>query len=184
MSTRRLFAFIMLLLLLGSLSPGLHAALPSEEAILRQGGEDAKKIIEKAYSIIRHARVFTSKGAGEGGTPTEGAWALTVITRYDPKAVEELKPLAEQSKNLEVKLYAIAGLITLEPKDAAKYRLETFPESVLKAEAHSLCGCIYEKQFYMIIYWLVDQGGWQRCTFEKLPPFFETHDVPRSGEGE
>ena len=179
---RRLFAFIILLLLLGSLSPGLHATMPSEEAILRQGGEDAKKIINKAYSIIRRAKVFASCGIGERNLPTEGAWALTVITRYDPKAVEVLAPMAEQSKNLEVKLYAIAGLITLDPKNVAKYRIESFPESVLNAEAHAFTGSTYRKGFTLAIYWLVQHEGWRACTFEKLPPFFETYPALRSGE--
>jgi hypothetical protein len=36
----------------------------------------------------------------------------------------------------------------------------------------------------MAIYWLVQHEGWRACTFEKLPPFFETYDALRSGEGE
>lgn len=181
MSPRRL-TVVMMLMMLWSLNPGLHAALPSEEAILAKGGEDAKKIINKAYSIIRRAKVFASCRIGERGSPTEGAWALTVVTRYDPKAAEVLMPMAEQSENLEMKLYAIAGLITLEPKNAAKYRIESFPESVLDAEAHAFTGDNYKKGFTLAIYWLVQHEGWRACTFEKLPSFFETHDVLRSGE--
>jgi hypothetical protein len=182
MSTRRLFVIMMLILC--CLSPGLHAALLSEEAILSQGGDDAKKIINKAYSIIRRAKVFASREIGTPGLPTEGAWALTVITRYDPKAAEVLQPMAEQSENLEVKLYAIAGLITLEPKNAAKYHIESFPKSVLDAEAHAFSGSTYRKGFTLAIYWLVHHEGWRACTFEKLPPFFETYPALRSGEGE
>ncbi len=160
----------------------LHAELPSEEVILKKGGPDAAMIIEKARDILATSQVFASRGIGEGGTPTSSCWALTVIVRYDPIAKDFLNLLFDSAEFPEQRLYAIAGLITLDPTNKKRFapeKIQPFADQLV----YTQFGCTgAASRFGMETILLLTEDTAPYYLFKKLPSLYSTQSVLRPSE--
>ncbi|HEY1084384.1 MAG TPA: hypothetical protein VGE29_19105 [Prosthecobacter sp.] len=118
---------------------------PAEAEILRAKGEAAKIIIEKAYSILSHARVFASRAIGDDRVPTSSCWAMTVIVKHDPEALRRLTESLSYLERPEPKLYALAAMFSVDPKTAERWPLSSFPEAYRERPVHTMDGCNYSE---------------------------------------
>ncbi|WP_395750279.1 hypothetical protein [Prosthecobacter sp.] len=162
--------------------PVLHAELAGEEALLKKGGPDAAKLINKARDILYNTQVFASRGVGEGGTPTDACWALTTLVRYDREAKSFLNDLFEQAEFPEQRLYGMAGLIALDPKEKSRFteeKLKQFAEE----RVCSQFGCVGEASTFGIQRYLLLQDGYTGYyLFKELPSLYSTTTVSRPKE--
>jgi hypothetical protein len=154
------------------------AEFPDEENRLKRGGADAEMIIRKARSILASVQVLASRGIGESGTPTSACWALTVIVRYDPKAKEFLNELFQYAETTEQRLYASAGLASMDKPEAVKLaqdRITKFADDVV----HTQFGCVASQSTFGLEAARITDGGASYYLFEKLPSIYRTTDVKR-----
>lgn len=162
--------------------PVLHAELAGEEAVLKKGGPDAAKIIDKARDILCNTQVFASRGFGEGGAPTDACWALTVIVRYDPEAKWLLNELFERAEFPEQRLYGMAGLIVLDPKEKSRFTEEKL-KKFADERVYSQFGCVGEASTFGIQRYLLLQDNYMGYyLFKELPSLYSTTTVPRPKE--
>lgn len=162
-------------------SVSVRADLPDDEAILNRGGADAEVIIQKAQSILASAQVFASRAIGESGSPTTSCWALTVIVRHDPKAKEFLNDLYRLAETPEQRLYAITGLISVDPTEKRSFspdRISKFAEMTV----HTQFGCIGTQSTFGVEAARLLEGGAPSYLFETLPSIYRTIDVVRHPE--
>ncbi len=155
------------------------AELPDEDAILKRGGVDAAAIICKARSIIEAARVFASRGIGESGEPTSACWALTVIVKYDKDAKDSFNALLDHADTPpEQRLYAIAGLLAVDPREKARIT----PERIGKfsdLNVQTQFGCVGTNSTFGLEAYRLLENGSPSFLYDKLPSFYRTVDVPR-----
>lgn len=174
MNAKHLFFAVLICFSLGT----LRAELPQEELILKKGGPDAAIIIDKARNTLSLARVFASRGVGESGVPTASCWALTVIVRYDPEAKEFFDKLMDSASGYEVKMYAVVGLLELDPTAKARFAkllAGTFPDQPV----HAQFGCMANVSTYGIELYNRLENGTGSYLFEKLPSLYQTVEVER-----
>ncbi len=154
-----------------------RAALPDEEAILKKGGEEAAVVIQKAYEMLGHTETFASRAVSDGGSPTTGCWALTVIVRYDPNALAFLEDVYENVKGPETKLYAAAGLMALDPKQKVKLNPAKLSEKLRAMSVHVMSGCILMQEPFERLLTMLLKDGPKAYLYEKLPSIYRTTDV-------
>ncbi len=160
----------------------LQAELPGEEAILKKGGPDAAKLIDKARDILCNTQVFASRAFGEGGSPTDACWALTVIVRYDPEAKWLLNELFESAEFPEQRLYGMAGLIALDPKAKDRFTEEKLKE-FSEERVYTQFGCVGEASTFGIQRHMLLQDNYTGYyLFKNLPSLYSTTTVPRPKE--
>ncbi|MDB6073341.1 MAG: hypothetical protein JWO89_981 [Verrucomicrobiaceae bacterium] len=161
---------------------GSHAwaALPDEEVILKKGGKDAQVLIEKAYDILENAEVFASQAVGYAGSPTRDCWALTVIVRYDSQALKRLAALYEETSQPETKLYAITGLIALDPKQKAKFAPPDFPAKLRDTPVQTMNGCVVDtRKTFGVAVGELEEAGPSAYLYQKLPSIYRATEVRR-----
>jgi len=156
----------------------VRAELPDEEKVLAKGGPDAEAMIQKAQSILASAQVLATSGVGFAGAPTSNCWALTVIVRYDPKAKEFFDSLYERAQAPEQRLYAIAGLVTLDKAEAARFTPEKIVEYA-DEKVHTLVGCNGSQSTFGVEAASLLKGGAAWYLYKRLPSIYETSDVAR-----
>lgn len=149
----------------------------SETAILQAGGPGAGLIIAKAHDILSNAQVYAVGGVGVAGSPSSSCWALTVVVRYDPSAKEFLNRLLDNAEP-EGRLYAVAGLLLLEPDQKKRFQTVKFVERS-EDRVWTLFGCSgLLSRFEAQVNDLLEKGA-KHLLFEKLPSLYETVDVRR-----
>lgn len=153
-------------------------AQPSDEEIsLRGGGKDADLIIAKARDVLSNAQVYAVGGIGVAGSPSVGCWALTVVVRYDRSAKDFLNRMLECAEP-EGRLYAVAGLLLVEPKQRARFQTAKFVERS-EDRVWTQFGCSsLSSRFETEVNRLLE-GGAKHLLFETLPSIYETVDVRR-----
>ena len=159
----------------------IRAELPDDEAILKRGEADAAVIIQKAQSILASAQVFASRAIGEAGSPTASCWALTVIVRHDPKAKEFFNDLYRLAETPEQRLYAIAGLVSVDPSEKKSFtpdRISKFTEMTV----HTQFGCIGAPSTFGVEAARLLESSAPYYLFEVLPSIYRTVDVARPPE--
>lgn len=177
-----LFARFLTLTLFLSVVDCVPAKLPNEEAILKAGGKDAQVIIEKARRILWGAEVFATQAVGYTGKSTTSCWALTVIVRHDSKARTFLEKLYADADRPEVKLYAVAGLISLDPTLKPKFAPSNLPSDLCEKSVQAMNGCnVSHERFGTVLLELLEHGA-SPYLYEKLPSIYETGDVQRFPE--
>jgi hypothetical protein len=154
----------------------LGAEFPSEEKVLRANGDEAKLVIQKAYSILFRANIFASKGVGIGGTPTASSWALTVIVRYDPEAVARLETAYRSTYPPVVKLYCLVGVFALDQTAGKRLAEDPIAVSLMATEINTLDGCIAWARPFGDCLAGVLKGDTKRYFFEELPSIYKTCD--------
>ena len=156
--------------------------LPSEEAILKTGGHNAELVIEKAKNILYHTQVFSTTYWDRGGIPSSACWALTVIIRYEPKPKQFLNELYLLSHrygpyNPTAKLYAIAGLIIIDPTMREKFAVKDIPKELRESMVKQQRGCVGKSlTFGAALEELVKALRPEEYLFDELPPLYTTRD--------
>lgn len=158
--------------------PALRAEPPSEEAVLKKGGPDASALINKARDILSTSEVFATRVAGEPPVATSSCWALTVIVRYDPKAKEFLNSLFDAPKFPEQRLYAIAGLVTLDPAEKKRFASEEISKFATEPVQTQFGKTSTSTDLVTAAYMLIQQGT-PYYLFPQLPPLSSTSPVTR-----
>jgi len=159
------------------------AELPSEEAILKAGGGDASAIIQKARTTLSLQKVFGSRGVGYGGRPTSGCWALTVIVRHDKEAKEIFHEIYRLCDEPAAKLYAMAGLLILDPQSKKDFTPEKLGK-LAELEVERLDGCIgTTSTLGAVVAELIELGA-ARYTYEKLPSIYQTADCTKTSHAQ
>lgn len=156
----------------------LHAELPSETAILKKGGPEAQMIIGKARDILATTQVFASRVVGDPAVPTASCWALTVIVRHDPKAKDFLNSLFESPAFPEQRLYAIAGLLALDPAEKKRFSPEELGKLPDQTVQTQFGRSSMESDLVASSYMLFTQGT-AYYFFPDLPPLYSTITVLR-----
>jgi hypothetical protein len=171
-------AIYALCFLMIAISSQLLAELPSEETTLKAGGNDAKTIIQKARVLLSAQQVFAARGVGYGGEPTSGCWALTVLTRHDKEASEIFDVIFRSSDEPAAKLYAVAGLLILDPKKKNDFTPKKLGK-LAELEVQRLDRCIGDvTTFGAIVAELIEHGS-SRYTYDTLPSLYSTTDCAK-----
>lgn len=156
---------------------GFGGEVQGETAMLQTGGPSAVRIIAKAHDILSNAQVYAVGGVGVAGSPSSTCWALTVVVRYDPSAKEFLNRLLDYAEP-EGRLYAVAGLLLLEPDQKRRFQTAKFAErSEDRVCAQFGCSSLISR-FETQVNRLLEDGA-KHLLFEKLPSIYETVDVRR-----
>ena len=156
----------------------VRAELPNEESLLKQGGRGAEMIIRKAHGILATAQVLASSAVGAAGEPTSNCWALTVIVKHDSKAKTFLNELFRYATTPEQRLYAIAGLVSLDKTEGAKFapdRISKFADQLV----HTEFGCIVSESTFGTQAAEIIDGGVALYLFDKLPSLYQTVESTR-----
>lgn len=155
----------------------VQGELPSEEAILKTGGEDASFIIDKARSLLVSAEVFASGAVGYGGTPTDTCWALSVVVRFDPKGKEFLTSLYARPSSAVAKLYAAAGLLSLAPGDRKLFNDSLRAAGQREIVIQRMDGCIETRESFGVALSSLLESGPSPYVYPKLPSIYRTTEV-------
>ncbi|WP_395747261.1 hypothetical protein [Prosthecobacter sp.] len=161
--------------------PALGAEPPGEEAVLKKGGAEAAALISKARDILSTAEVFATRVVNEPAVPTSSCWALTVIVRYDPKAREFLNALFESPKAPEQRLYAIAGLVTLDAAEKKRFGPAEIG-AVSSPPVQTQFGKMKNTTDLPTATYMLLQQGTPYYFFPQLPPLSSTVNVTREPE--
>lgn len=170
--------FITLISFALSLGGMVRAELPNEESLLKRGGPDAESIILKAHGILTSAQVLASRAVGAAGVPTSNCWALTVIVKHDPEARKFLNALFQNATTPEQRLYAIAGLVSLDKAEGAKFAPDRISKIADQA-VHTEFGCIFSESTFGIEAANLINGGASHYLFDQLPSLYETVESSR-----
>ncbi len=159
----------------------IRAELPDDEALLKRGGADAVVIIQKARSILASVQVFASREIGEAGSPTASCWALTVIVRHDSEAKEFFNDLYRLGETPEQRLYAIAGLVSVDPMEKKRFTLDDISKFT-EMTVHTQFGCISARSTFGAELASLLESSAPYYLFETLPSIYQTVDVARHPE--
>ncbi len=154
------------------------AALPNEDAVLKAGGNTAETIIKKARTTLSAQQVFASRGVGYGAQPSSGCWALTVLVRYDRQAKQFFEEVCHYDGQPAAKLYAVAGLLTLDPKtipDFASLHLD----HLLDTRVPSLDGCDGDPTVFSRMVTHLTEHGTSKYVYDRLPSLYQTVDCSK-----
>lgn len=175
----RVMAKLWHILLVVSAGCVASAKEPGEAAVLKAGGKGARVLVEKAHGILEKAEVFASGAVGFAGARTSNCWALTVVVRYDPQGEAFLEKLYATARHPEAKAYAVAGLITLDPKAKKRFALSKLPDELKDTHIESITGCeLSHESFGTAVSVLLEFGAGQYL-YDKLPPLDSTSGMSR-----
>ena len=150
-------------------------SLPGESRALSSGGREAQLILEKARDTLANQRVFAARRVGYGAQPTSGCWALTVLVKYDPNAKTTLTEIARFTTHPAVKLYALAGLMALDPAHDPDLKSLGIPASAHR-RVECLDGCDGEVLPLSRAAARLRQSNPSNYIYETLPPLLATTD--------
>jgi hypothetical protein len=152
---------------------------PTETEILEKQGDDAKIIINKAYSLLCQAQVFASNTVGAGGDTPSACWALTVIVKYDKEALARLTQRLMSTEEPVAKLYLLTAMFAVDPKTAERWPISYFPASLRGTSVHHLDACDYSTPNFQDLLNDIYQNGARRYLLTELPSIYQTIDVQR-----
>jgi hypothetical protein len=149
---------------------------PTETAILEKQGDGARIIIDKAYSILSHARLLATCNVGDGATP-EACWALTIVVKHDKQALAQLTELLMSLEEPVPKLYVLAAMMAVDPKTAERWPISNFPAKLREAPVQSMrdCNigfCTFEEALPGVY-----EFGSALYILKELPSIYQTTDI-------
>lgn len=154
------------------------AELPSEGTMLKEGGDDAQVIINKARTILMTQQVFASPKVGYGGQATAGCWALSVLVRHDKDAIKSFEEIFRGHYEPAAKMYALAGILLVDPQRKTDFTPEKLGK-VADLKVDRLDGCDGDTVTCGSLVAQLLKNGASKYVYEKLPSLYLTTDCEK-----